>query len=467
MRCQAYGARKGRKNPRPASGPRAGFSVSLRGVSNTVSVPNNRQWALLLWIGLVLIWALTQPKIRRGLGAVVRSLISPKFMWTIVGYVGVVALAIWGAEGVGLWSSILVSDTVTWLFISGWALFASFAKVDSEPDFFFRHLRQIIGWSLVAEFVLDVGVLPLVAELALVPVLALLGGLQALTSRNSKYASVDSVVNGCLIVTVLFLVGFGVFTLIASWGSLDWASLGRQAALPVWLTLAVLPYVYLLGVYSTYATFFQLMDWQSSQGWWRRMVARLALITTFGVRGHDLGQLGPQASFGLARSTSWRKAREAIRDQLHQDEELKLEEQRKADRLVRNAGVDGVDEEGRRLDQREFEETRAAMRWLQTCHGGWWRKENRYKEGLLELIGAPHQRHGLDPAKGYQEWVSPDGKSWYAWRGTITGWVFAIGANAPPPNQWTYDGPDPPTGPPDVDSVWGDEPFGDAASPNW
>ncbi len=144
-----------------------------------------------------------------------------------------------------------------------------------------------------------------------------------------------------------------------------------------------------------------------------------------------------------------------------------MEEQRKADRLVEYAGVYGVDSEGRRLDKREFVETKAALRWLHTCYEGWWRREDRYKEGLLELIGSPHQMYGLDPANGYQEWVSPEGNAWYAWRRTVTGWVFAIGANAPPPNQWTYDGPEPPTGPPGKDPVWGVEPFGDATSPNW
>lgn len=153
---------------------------------------------------------------------------------------------------------------------------------------------------------------------------------------------------------------------------------------------------------------------------------------------------------------------------MDKDEERRLDEQREAERLVRYADVDGVDSDGRRLDQQEFEETKAALQWLHTCHASWWRRENgRYKQGLLEMIGAPHQMHELDPANGYMEWVPPDGSAWYAWRRTITGWVFAIGAKAPPPDEWTYDGPEPPTGPPGADPIWGDDPFGDSDSPNW
>ncbi len=179
-------------------------------------MPNNRQWALLIWIGIGLIGALTQPGLRRSLGAIVRSLLHPRLLWTIIGYLGVAVLAIWGADLIELWSSTLISDTVTWLFISGAALYATFVDVESEPDFFISHVRQIIGLSLIAEFVLEVGVLPFVVEFSLVPLFVLIGGLRALSGRDAKYTSMHGLVNGCLTLIVLSLLGFGLFTLITS-----------------------------------------------------------------------------------------------------------------------------------------------------------------------------------------------------------------------------------------------------------
>ena len=64
-------------------------------------------------------------------------------------------------------------------------------------------------------------------------------------------------------------------------------------------------------------------------------------------------------------------------------------------------------------------------------------------------------------------YVSEDGQSWYAWRRTVTGWCFAIGAAGAPPNQWEYDGPEPPEGFPSEDQAWGDSPFADQANRNW
>ena len=46
--------------------------------------------------------------------------------------------------------------------------------------------------------------------------------------------------------------------------------------------------------------------------------------------------------------------------------------------------------------------------------------------------------------------VGPKGRSWFAWRRTISGWVFGIGAASARPDKWTWEGPEgaePPAGP--------------------
>ena len=136
------------------------------------------------------------------------------------------------------------------------------------------------------------------------------------------------------------------------------------------------------------------------------------------------------------------------------------------ERLCRYTGSQGTDEEGRRLDRREFAVTIVALQWLATCQMGGHRRGGRYRDDMLEIVG-DFTRYGLPTEAGITLRVANDGQSWYAWRRTVTGWCFAIGAAGPPPRQWEYDGPDPPTGFPGRDSAWGNEPFSDQANCNW
>lgn len=123
------------------------------------------------------------------------------------------------------------------------------------------------------------------------------------------------------------------------------------------------------------------------------------------------------------------------------------------ERDARHAGSDESDEFGQRLDRREFDETRAALQQLAGMQMGWYRNRGgRYRPELLELltIGDLPDDHGIELC------VSDDGQSWWAWRRTITGWCFAIGATDPPPDQWLFDSPEPPSGFPGDDPAWGE-----------
>ena len=135
-------------------------------------------------------------------------------------------------------------------------------------------------------------------------------------------------------------------------------------------------------------------------------------------------------------------------------------ERKRADDLRRFAGVSGTDEDGRQLDRREFAETIDALEWVATCQSGWYqnRTGGKYPKDLVEKLGDMFGR-GLPPEHGIQLKVRKDGQAWFAWRRTITGWCFAVGGMGPPPKQWFYDGPEPPTGYPGSSDGWAERPF--------
>lgn len=161
-------------------------------------------------------------------------------------------------------------------------------------------------------------------------------------------------------------------------------------------------------------------------------------------------------SFGAARMVA-AEFRLSLRD--------KEEDQRRSEeRLRAYARVPGADEEGRQLDQREFDVTRYVLQWLATVQMGCYHSHARYQPEALDRTDP--SSYGLPADHGVQMNVREDGQAWYAWRRTPSGWCLGIGAAGPPPDQWLGDGPQPPRGFPGRDPWWGSGPFGvDAA--NW
>jgi hypothetical protein len=421
-------------------------------------MPNNRELASLIWLGIALIWAVSRADIRASLRELCKSAVSPK----IIGPLGVMALyvgaVVYVAREVGLWKPEFVTATVVWFVGSAVALMFSIDRVWKQRIFLLGLLVKVVGLAAIAEFVVNLYVLPLAVELVLVPITALLA-MVTVVARTQEQQVAKRFAERLLAWSGWALVIYVAARLATDW---DGSEVGEEAlgfAAPVWLTVAVLPLVYLLALFAVYETAFMRLrfagDSRDCPGW-----ARAGLLAGLHVRGEDVAAFNGQWARRVRGARSFHGARRAA----HEFRAARRAEARALDaqerRLERYAGVEGADEDGRRLDQREFEATRCALRHLQIAQMGWYRNQGgRYRTELLEILATTFEKCGLAELHGVELHVSDEGQAWWAWRRTATGWCFAIGAAGAPPDEWLFDGPEPPAGFPGEDPAWG-EPFG-------
>ena len=144
-------------------------------------------------------------------------------------------------------------------------------------------------------------------------------------------------------------------------------------------------------------------------------------------------------------------------------------DRRRAERQAKAAGSADNDGDGRRLDDREFAETKAMLRVLQTSAMGWWRQKGHFRADLIGGVfrAGDFLRRGLPADHGIKSRVSGDGQQIWFWRGTVSGWVLGIGLAATDRGfwEWLYSAGAPPgAGPLDAPEVWGSA-FG--TPPEW
>jgi hypothetical protein len=146
--------------------------------------------------------------------------------------------------------------------------------------------------------------------------------------------------------------------------------------------------------------------------------------TAIGPASRGFGSCGPygtetnstKAFARLSGVLEWLKPKAAI-----------LTDRWQAEHEAKWAGSAGRDEDGTRLDQRRFSETRESLRWLAICKANEHRNHGRYKADLL----------GMSPATGIGKiqrvdrtplTVAPDGHSYWAWCPSDTDICFGIAA---------------------------------------
>lgn len=148
---------------------------------------------------------------------------------------------------------------------------------------------------------------------------------------------------------------------------------------------------------------------------------------------------------------------------LAQQEAVRLRRQREA----AAAGSEGTDEHGRRLDNREFRETKAMLRKLLISAMGWLDSKGHLRRDLVGGVytATDFIKAGLPADPGIETRVSSDGKVIWFWRATVSGWVLgaSIGISEKGFDEWLYSGPRAPNEcPREAPEMWG-PPFGTPA----
>ena len=414
---------------------------------------NNRELALLIWVTISVAALL----LHRGLRlSVTRALLKPIIAIPILLLAGWVLGLAFASARIHLWEGELTIDITVWFFGTALVLLFSATQALNEERFVRQAILGVISVGVFVEVFVNLYVFSLWAELALLPVLAVPPMLSVVAGSGQRFASVKALIDTVLALIGFTLIAYVAFQIVTDWQEFDRTGALRKFALPIWLTIGIVPFIYLFSLYVAYDGAFTWIDFETDQRRQRWRV-KLALILALRLRIRDVAEVRGYWARQAADAPTIRDAKrvmEQFKASRRQREHAALEAE---ERLERYAGVDGADEDGLRLDQREFKETTSALRWLATAQMGSYRNRGgRYRPELVEILKSGFEHCGLPPDHGITLWVADDGQSWWAYRRTVTGWCFAIGAADPPSDEWLYDGPEPPTGPPGEDPAWGE-----------
>lgn len=415
-------------------------------------VLDNREIATLAWLGVMAAFALWRREVRRGAVDLLRLAPHWKISAPLVVFTTYVAGLVMLARELGLWDTGLIAQTTVWFVGTGTVLLFS-AHRASEPGFFRRTALKTVEVAVITEFFLNLFVFHLAIEFVLVPFLFVLVGMSVVAGGENRYAPAKRFVDSLLALTGLCVAAYVVYRVTTDWSEIDIRDTVSGFATPVWLTLGAMPFIYLLGAIATYESTFVRVDFASEDTKSRRRV-KLALIWVLKLDLADVAAFAGRWPRDASEAPTFAETTRAIREfQTSKREEATRIAVREA-RLVQFAGVRGEDDEGHRLDQRDFKETRDALQLLASAQMGWYHNDGRYRSDLLFALEPQFIRIGL-PSHEISMEISADGQMWWAWRRTVSGWCFAIGSSAPPPDQWLFDGPEPPQGFPSDDVAWG------------
>jgi hypothetical protein len=217
---------------------------------------SNREISIVIWVVIFLVYALYNKKIRKSFGNLVKFAFQIKLIVPFVLLVAYVSVVVTFLNKVKLWDTDLIKETLIWFFLSGISLAFSFVSNYPEKGILKTIVVDNVKVIILLEFIVDDFTLSLPVELAIIPIMTFVIGIDAVAKMDEKYKSVANITTGIQSIFGLTIITFAIIQAINNYQLLGTIDSIRQIMLAPILSTALVPFIYILLVLTTYELLF-------------------------------------------------------------------------------------------------------------------------------------------------------------------------------------------------------------------
>ena len=251
-----------------------------------MDILNNREIAIALWLLAVSIYIFSSSKmaeVRNAFKGVLAALFVRKIMNFLCLMVAYMVIVIYWISELGLWNVEQLKNTIFWCVSVGFMSLFKLEKIKKDKHFFKHSVLGNLKLLAILKFVFGVYTFSLWVEVLLVPVLALLGVMLAISESNKKHHQIKVFLEYCLSSFGMVLIVYTLYMLITDFGEFGKEKTAYDFFVPPLLTLCYLPFVFFMLVYSTYEQVFIRLRF-SIKSRFHRSAAKLYAFIVFNFR---------------------------------------------------------------------------------------------------------------------------------------------------------------------------------------
>jgi len=248
---------------------------------NCVDIFNNREIAIGFWLLAISVYAALSPKMA-GLRSSFRHLLSTFFVRQIMSVLGLMAIymtfVVYFLYEVDLWNAQQIKNTVFWCVSVGFMSLFKIESIKKDKSFFKHSVIDNLKLLAILQFVVGVYTFPIWVEILLVPVLALIGAMLAISESDKKYHQAKILLEYCLAIFGVIMITYTLYMLATNFGEFGNEKTVYDFFVPPLLTLFYLPFLFFMLVYSTYERVFARLRFSIKSRLFRNLAKIYALV---------------------------------------------------------------------------------------------------------------------------------------------------------------------------------------------
>lgn len=220
---------------------------------------SNREISLLLWLAVMAIVFSFYPSIRNSVFQLLKLFLGSIIGVIFAAFAVYVAGIIYLLYKAGYWETALLKDTLFWFVSVATVLFF---KINSAKNtsFFKDIFFESVKWTILFEFIINFYDFKLWVEIVLTPILLVILLTQAYSEqqaeKNPEYKQTSNVLRNVSLLIFLGIIAYSFYKTVTEYSLLlTWDSL-HSFLLPPIFTILIIPFLYMLAVYSSYEHLF-------------------------------------------------------------------------------------------------------------------------------------------------------------------------------------------------------------------
>ncbi|MFK5959702.1 MAG: hypothetical protein QM495_12645 [Lutibacter sp.] len=216
---------------------------------------NNRELAIIFWIGILLIYVFRKKRNALNFGKVLEAFFIDKILTIILLSVIYIESLILVLSLIEYWDFTFIKDSIIWYFGVAFITILNLYKQPDSRKFFKKTIIDNFKFIVIFEFLSNFFTFNLITELIIIPIISFIVILDTYLSINNEIKSeklLKKITNGILSFFGLIMIFYTLYRFkndyssIMSFGSL------KFFLFPIILTLLFIPFLYFLALYSEY-----------------------------------------------------------------------------------------------------------------------------------------------------------------------------------------------------------------------
>lgn len=226
---------------------------------------NNREIATAIWICIISILFSFKSEIRN---SVLNSL-KIFFNWKI--QLSILSLIIYSSIIVSLlhlikfWTFDFLKDSIMWFCFTGIVLGFDALTKSKDEDLFKKIIFNNIKVLIILEFIINTYTFSLIGEIIFLPMITFIAMIEVFSKFNKKYSPIEKLTSYIQIAIGIIILTLSITKIITDFNNFGNLNTLRSFLLPPFLSISILPFIYLLCIISNYEKLFSRLNFSKTK----------------------------------------------------------------------------------------------------------------------------------------------------------------------------------------------------------